>query len=587
MKKIFLLISILIFNFSLYSQTLSPSRSVNWKLAGHKGSYLEPSNTINFLSAGGINNGVTPNDSILTVVLNSIGTSPAIIYFPSGNYLFKKRINLSKSVIIRGKSSDSTIFTFNLLSESDLFYVYGNSTSIDAGITNDLVKDSTSIIVSDASSFSKGDIVLISENDTTLITSAWAMHTTGQIVQIDTIINNIIKVESPFRRDFYVSRSAKITKLNPVKDVGIENIKILPTNTTVSQTSNITFQYASNCWVKCIKSINCNYSQIEARTSTNIVITGSYFQDAFSYGDGGKGYGIMIHSTSGECLIMDNIFKHLRHSMIFQSGANGNVFAYNYSREPYWTDVTLPSNSAGDMVLHGNYPYCNLFEGNIGQNIVVDDSHGKNGKFNTYFRNRAELYGIFMNTNPATDYMNYIGNEVTNTGFLLGLNTIFGSNHFQYGNNIKGTIDPSGTNSLPEASLFLDFTPAYYLNNSNWPPVGIPNSINAFKNEAQNRYNAGQLNDCDVDPIIVNIKESNINEDILLYPNPAKDNIYVVTPAGIKVMEVEVYSSIGLKLFTASDIVSISLSNFKSGLYFIHMKLDDGRMIARKIIKYS
>jgi hypothetical protein len=586
MRKSIFVIIICFLSFFSIGQTLSPLRAVNWKLAGHKGAYISPALVIDFIDEGGVNNGLVPNDSILTAVLSGIGNTPAIIYFPAGNYLFKKRINLNKSVILRGKSSDSTTFSFNMLSESDLIYVYGSTTSTETMIVNDLVKDSSRMLVSNASSFSKGNFVIIIENDTTLVTSSWAMRTTGQILKIDTVVGNYIWFESPFRRGFFVSRGAKIKKLNLVKDVGIENIKLLPSNATTSQTNNISFYCASNCWVKCIKSINCNYAHIDIGTSSNIVVTGSYFQDAFSYGDGGKGYGVMINSTTGECLVMDNIFKHLRHSMIFQSGANGNVFAYNYSREPYWTDVTLPSGSAGDMVLHGNYPYCNLFEGNCGQNIVVDDSHGKNGMYNTYFRNRAEYYGIFMNFNPATDYMNFIGNEVTNTGFLLGLNSIYGNNHFRYGNNIKGTIDPSGTGNLPEVSLFLDFTPSYYLTNSHWPPVGPPNTINTYKNEAYNRYLAGQYNDCNVDEIIVSVSEADNSKVVSIYPNPSKNFIFIDTPDYNEIDEISLFSSSGQKLTSYFMTNTIDISFLNSGLYFIQIRLQNGSSVMRKIIKY-
>ncbi len=41
-----------------------------------------------------------------------------------------------------------------------------------------------------------------------------------------------------------------------------------------------------------------------------------------------EAYGTMLHFTTGECLIENNIFEHLRHSTIVQAGANGNVFGY-------------------------------------------------------------------------------------------------------------------------------------------------------------------------------------------------------------------------------------------------------------------
>jgi len=91
--------------------------------------------------------------------------------------------------------------------------------------------------------------------------------------------------------------------------------------------------------------------------------------------------------------------------VLLQSGANGNVISYNYSLNPNQSD-SPPANGAGDLVLHGNYPFANLFEGNICQNVMIDASHGINGPYNTFFRNRVQLYGIIMSPSPATDSMN-------------------------------------------------------------------------------------------------------------------------------------------------------------------------------------
>src|SRR5690606_35679977 len=155
-------------------------------------------------------------------------------------------------------------------------------------------------------------------------------------------------------------------------------------------------------------------------------------KDGFSYGSGGKAYGVCLQFGTGDCIVENNYFNHLRHSILMQAGVNGNAIGYNYSVDPYWTDVSLPANSAGDIVFHGNYPYMNLVEGNNCQHIVIDDSHGKNGPYNTLLRNRSDLYGLFMNSNPATDSVNFIGNEVTNTGFLLGLYILSGNGHFTF-----------------------------------------------------------------------------------------------------------------------------------------------------------
>ncbi len=110
--------------------------------------------------------------------------------------------------------------------------------------------------------------------------------------------------------------------------------------------------------------------------------------------------------------------RNLRHAMMVKTGANGNVFSYNYSKNVRRSE--WPNNYGGDISLHGHYSYANLFEGNIVQNIMIDHYWGPSGPLNTFFRNRAELYGIIMTGGDPTtsDMQNFVGNEITNNGFL-------------------------------------------------------------------------------------------------------------------------------------------------------------------------
>ena len=54
-----------------------------------------------------------------------------------------------------------------------------------------------------------------------------------------------------------------------------------------------------------------------------------------------------MHTTG--TLAEDNIFDSLRHAMMVQTGANGNVFGYNYSANPVQgegeTNLNLPGLS--------------------------------------------------------------------------------------------------------------------------------------------------------------------------------------------------------------------------------------------------
>ena len=106
--------------------------------------------------------------------------------------------------------------------------------------------------------------------------------------------------------------------------------------------------------------------------------------------------------------------------MMVHIGANGNVFGYNYSIEPYqneggnWTPC--------DISIHGHYPYANLFEGNIVQEITVADYWGPAGPGNTFLRNRVEKEGITLE--DSSNYQNFIGNEIIKGGLVWDTDSV-------------------------------------------------------------------------------------------------------------------------------------------------------------------
>jgi len=571
----------------LYAQTIPVYRTVNWKQVGHNGLFMEPNNLVNFKNFGGYDDGITANDSIFNVLLSNINSGDStIIYFPKGTYFFKEKINLPENTIIRGENIDSTILLFNLLLQNHLIEITGIATNDTSYCTANAIKDSASIKIYNPNLFLAGDFIYLVDNDSSLITSAWAVKSTGQICKIDSIDGNTLFLHSAIRRNFTIAKNAFIKKLVLKKNIGIENLKIIRQDSTSAQTDNIHFEYAYNCWVKCIESIKCNFAHIGVKYSSNIEINDSYFREGFSYGGNGKAYGVMLHFGTGECLISKNHFNHLRHSIILQAGANGNVFGYNYSRNPFWTGVSLPSNAAGDMVLHGNYPYTNLFEGNTVQNIVIDDSHGINGNYNTFFRNRAELYGFFMNSGTPTHNQNIVGNEITNTTFPLGLYSLSGTGHFEFGNNHKGIIVPNGTNNLPEASLYLLNVPAYYQNNSAWPPIGIPNNISEHKIEMENLFLQGKYSICSNEISGIKNIENNINA-FKLYPNPCFGflNIDLLNEEINNIFEIIIFSSNGKVAYKGKMDYTINVQNLSAGIYLVRIIYANNTSVSQRFIK--
>lgn len=569
-----------------FSQTISTARRVDWTLAGNK-NFTEPTLVINFQTSGGDNTGSTSNNTVMTNLLNSIGSSGAIIHFPAGTYLFNQTIVLKTNIILRGESANSTFLKFNLGGTGNAIQIQASQTTTETGLTQSASITTNSIQVSNAALFQVGDFVKLSDDDAAKVTSSWAIGSTGQILKIASINANQINFSSPLRREYLLTNSPKITKLNMVKNVGVENLSIERIDATTNQTSNININRAVDVKISCIKSIKTNFAHVSINNATNVVVEGSYFQDGLDYGNDGKAYGVVLQNTSGECLVYNNIFSHLRHSMLLQSGSNGNVISYNYSRDPYWTGVSLPSNSAGDLVLHGNYPYANLFEGNIVQNIVIDDSHGSNGPYNTFHRNRAELYGIFMNNNPASNNQNFSSNEITNTGFLLGNYTLSGIGHYQYNNNKNGTILPSGTTSATPNSYYLNAALTYYLTNSFWAPIGNPSNYNDYLNESKQRYLNNQLTRCSTNETLT-VLDLEKNSKIIMYPNPVQD--YVAIKSGKLISKFEIYDSIGRKLMMQDEIQNINnyiidVKDLPSGNYFVKAYFADGGSVSASLLK--
>lgn len=562
-----------------FSQTIDPTRITDWTSCGST-QPLNPSAWVDMIAAGCDPTGTIPCDAIMDSILKIIHR-PGGVYFPEGTYRFNKTIILPDSVSLIGSTLEGTIIPGSklLLAPGENQHgisITGKQLLLSAHITAPLVKGTSYFITDEPDVFFAGmTIRLHALDDSLLVNNPWGLHATGQILTVHLVEDDTVFFTKPLRRDYDPERLPLIYVLNPARHVHIICLSIERIDATVSQTANIYMQYARDCSVTGIKSRLSNFAHVDVRYSTQISVERCYFTEGHDYGGGGKAYGIMLHSGTGDCLIRDNIFKQLRHSMILQSGANGNVFSYNYSTDPFWTGVLLPSNSAGDMVLHGNYPYMNLFEGNVVQNIVIDNSHGINGPFNTYFRNRAELYGIFMNTNPASSFQNFIGNQVSNTSSpILGLYSLQGTGHFTYGNSIKGNIQPPGSSEPDSISLSDNVFPSFYSVTGTIPPVTTYNVNSGIPLiEAAYRYHffPDSVSLCaPIEYMPSSLGKNILNSTWMLYPNPVYDRLFLhnVNPVGDH-FQYQIFSALGNKVSSGRLDSYIDVSDLVSGIYWI------------------
>ena len=592
MKRYFLFCALAFFLFNLKNeaQVLPASFQYSWQDAGLLQEFSNTPITLNILDFGADSSGVLASDLALSNALNTVVNTMKTIYFPEGNYLFENTIVLKSNTIIKGAGADKTNFIFSLGgTDKHCISIEGSQTNNISTLSSFAVKGDSTLVISNPDSFLIGDYLKINFNDSDWVTDDWALGTVGQILKIVGKNRNHLSLNSSLRLGYALAAQPKIRKLKMVSNVGIECLKMVRTDSSIDQTHNIFFRFAENCYVRGVSSKKSNFAHVALDNSTHIEVSGCYFSDAFGFGEGGKAAGVFLTNTSNENLIQNNVFDHLRHSLLLQSGSNANVMGYNYSINAYWQQAPLPTNAAGDLVLHGNYPYANLFEGNICQNIVIDNAHGKNGLHNVFFRNRAALYGIIMNNNPASDSLAFVGNEIVNPNYPYGNYILFGQAHFQYGNNINNNINPLGTNNLNDTSYYLQIKPAF-LDGYTWPALGIPNVLNSGTIPAKERMQAQVFTTCGGNlpnaPVGVN-EESVSDKNIFIFPNPSSGTLYFQNELiEEQFLKVQVLNTLGKVVFDKIiDIrLGLKLENLPNGLYLLRLKTSKGKIVLLKFV---
>lgn len=498
MKKLYLLL-VLFYTLQSSAQVVPVNRQVDWSIAGLDFLLPNPLTVVNVMDFGATGNGTTNDSPSIAAAIASLSGSAGVVFIPAGNYRLLSTITLPSGVVLRGENAQISRLLFDQSSSGAYGInvngsVTGSFTAISAGYS----KGSTAITVADAAAFTVGGYAeLVQDNNPAWDTApaSWADNSKGQIVKISGKEGNVLQLAYALRIDYDASFSPRIRPIVPANNVGIECLymeRLADSNTGAGY--NISFNFTANCWVKGVHSNKSVGAHLSITASTDIEVTGCYFHHAFTYdGSGTRGYGVMLNHHSGQCLVANNVFEHLRHAMSIKQGANGNVLAYNYAFDGYRSEI--PYNFAADISLHGHYAFANLFEGNVCELFWIDDYWGPTGPYNTMIRNRFTTYGIYM-TSSGSNMQHFVGNEVTSTAFLQGFYTIVGSNHIQHGNNIKGTVTPAGTGTVSDVSYYLSQAPDFWNIAGTWPTIGYPNALNSGTIPAKVRFLAGEYTVC-------------------------------------------------------------------------------------------
>ncbi|MCF3650498.1 right-handed parallel beta-helix repeat-containing protein [Synoicihabitans lomoniglobus] len=487
-------------------------RLVDWTRAGVQGGMPTTyANTIDFVAVGGDRWGHADNAPILQNLLNGL-TEDTVIMFPAGTYRFDSPINIVRTtsrnpprIILRGAGTAETQFDFHVSSASGsgLIRVSGYEESPDLTITGGLTRGSTGITVGTVGGVEAGDWILIRQDndydamattrdipdylETINNQNGWAARSVGQIAQVTAVNGGALTLDRPLHLDFTWANPT-VTVLAPVRGVGLEGFT-LNNREAAANRMNIQLQHVVNCWVRDVHSFMAMRFHVGVQFSANVTVRDSYFNDAYRHDGGGHGYGVLVTDTSTHVLVANNVFRNLRHSMIWKEGANGSVFAYNYSRDGNQDGSTIATDISG----HGDYAFANLIEGNIAQRVHVSDYWGPIGPHNTFLRNRVTLGGFDIA--DGTVDQNILGNELVSPTSPFVTTDATSTGAFIHGNSQGGVVQWRETNTATVVdSYYYDATPDYWNIADPWPSMGPEYAAGTYTIPAQHRWETGAMN---------------------------------------------------------------------------------------------
>ncbi len=302
---------------------------------------------------------------------------------------------------------------------------------------------------------------------------------------------------------------------------GIEDLEINTANSLHTYPVFMWSCYA--CWVRNVHIFKQANSSIATYNCLACEFRDSFFDQAQGYGSGAYGVNLQLASA---CLVENNIFNYISTPLLLAQGSSGNVLAYNFCTNGIYYDA---ANAWMPPSIEPHYVHneMNLFEGNYGNGVELDFTHGS-ASHNTLFRNRlhgpekpTQVNNTFAIQIQATNWwMNVVGNVLGTVGwhtnyaisvtsplsdndgsrsiYKFGFtddsgSTAFGDPKVQSTALIHGNWDAVtktnggivwdatiSTHTLP-ASLYLSGKPSWW-GNASWPPFDPANPLASATN---------------------------------------------------------------------------------------------------------
>jgi len=471
-------------------ELLQPERRIDW-VPGVPAGIPDVAALHSVLDFGAVGDGVTDDASAFQAALDAIPNSGGAVIVPAGTYLLLDTISLGDGAVLRGEGPDLSRLHCDLGGSSQNCFKMETFERGDwVDVIGGLEKGSTTLTVTDPSGFTAPTYAEIQEdNDPVLMYTDplweqdWSEESVGEFLEIVAVSGDQLLLAEPLHISYRAELNPTVRTQGLVEGAGIEELYIERLDAGDGHT--IHMKNTAHTWVRGVESNMTFRSHVNAESTLGCEVRDSYLHHSHDYGGGGHGYGVNLGRHATSCLVENNVFYTLRHAMLVQVGANGNVFGYNYSTET----LNESGGTMPDISVHGHYPFFNLFEGNILEEVGLTDWWGPAGPGNTLLRNCITHRRLRIH--DASHDQNLLGNALT----------AIPPNALEIDADITGTLvhghledgveiwDPEHATRRITSSLYLTERPGFFPPNATWPSTG--NDVTDCTNPALERWQRG------------------------------------------------------------------------------------------------
>jgi hypothetical protein len=178
--------------------------------------------------------------------------------------------------------------------------------------------------------------------------------------------------------------------------------------------------FCAYCWFKNVEVGNWYGGGIAIEYSVRSELNGVYVHHCWDSVNNGGEYPIALDAASTEILITNSITNFAGKGMVARAGGAGSVVSYNYMDDTMYDSYSGIGDYWLDMGVNASHyagPHHVLFEGNWGDNLESDQTHG-NTMYVTFFRNNGTgLRTPFVD--PSIPAGNTV-NDFTGVGYACG-----------------------------------------------------------------------------------------------------------------------------------------------------------------------